>query len=60
MPIYQYKDLEGNTFEIMQSIKDAPLTEHPDTGVPIVKVVVKSSFILKGSGFYNTDYKNKN
>ncbi len=38
MPTYVYELLDkkgngtGKTFEIVQSMKDAPLTKHPDTG----------------------------
>jgi len=30
---------EPATFEIQQSMKDAPLTTHPETGVPVRRVI---------------------
>lgn len=43
MPIYQYEAIlpdgeGGEQFEIFQSMADAPLTQHPETGVPIRRV----------------------
>jgi predicted nucleic acid-binding Zn ribbon protein len=43
MPIYVYEVItkdnsEGETFEIFQSMADAPLTKHPESGVPIRRV----------------------
>ena len=32
------------------------LTEDPETGVPVTKVLHAPSIHFKGSGFYNTDY----
>jgi len=46
MPTYVYgvilsedDDTVGETFEVEQSIKDAPLTHHPVTGQPIRRVM---------------------
>ena len=43
MPIYVYEVItkdnsEGETFEIFQSMADAPLTKHPESGLPIRRV----------------------
>ncbi|MGF1447874.1 MAG: FmdB family transcriptional regulator [Opitutales bacterium] len=43
MPIYTYQVLrsdgsEGETFEIQQSMKDAALTHHPQTGEAVQRV----------------------
>lgn len=58
MPIYEYKRLsDGKIFEVQQSIKDDPLTQCPETGEPVEKVISRSAFHLKGSGWYTTDYK---
>ncbi|MCX6166054.1 MAG: zinc ribbon domain-containing protein [Ignavibacteriae bacterium] len=62
MPTYDYKcDSCNHTFEVMQSIKDEPLTKCPNCGKNKLKKQISSGagFILKGSGFYLTDYKNK-
>jgi hypothetical protein len=45
MATYLYETIptkEGDqavTFEIQQSMKDAPLTRHPETGVPVRRVI---------------------
>lgn len=54
MPIYTYKDNQGNTYEVFQSIKDKPLTHYK--GKKVKRVLSTCSFILKGSGFYKNDY----
>lgn len=39
MPIYIYKDTEGNTFEVHQSMKDEPLSVSPHTGLACKRVI---------------------
>ena len=44
MPMYEYvvirKDgSDGERFEVMQSIHAPPLTEHPETGEPVRRVI---------------------
>jgi len=37
------------TFEVQQSMKDAPLTTHPETGVPVRRVITGGfGFVSKG------------
>lgn len=56
MPTYVYKNLTtGDTFEIQQSIADPALTEHPETGEPVKRVVQPVGIAFKGSGFYVND-----
>ncbi len=48
MVTYVYETLprpgkKPRRFEILQSIKDAPLTKHPETGEPIRRCIVLSS-----------------
>lgn len=58
MPIYEYRrKTDGEIIEVRQSIKDDPLTKCPETGDPVEKIVSRSSFHLKGQGWYTTDYK---
>ena len=58
MPTYVYRREDGTKFEIKQSIKDDPLTECPETGQPVTRIISGSAgLIFKGSGFYETDYK---
>jgi putative FmdB family regulatory protein len=61
MPIYAYKCNDcGHEKEILQKISDAPLTDCPDCGHPsMVKQVTAAGFQLKGSGWYATDFRNK-
>ena len=59
MPIYTYR-CEGcsETFDKRQSFSDAPLTTHETCGGDLRKVLHPAGIVFKGSGFYNTDYKN--
>lgn len=56
MPIYVYKNLKtGDTFEVTQRITEEALTEHPETGDPVKRIVQPVGIAFKGSGFYVTD-----
>ena len=61
MPIYEYacKKCDGE-FEVSQRITDEPLKRHlcPHCGkkTVVTKLISRSSFHLKGSGWYMTDY----
>ncbi len=56
MPTYVYKNLTtGDTFEIKQSMSDPALTEHPETGDPVKRVIQPVGIAFKGSGFYVND-----
>ena len=61
MPIYAYKCADcGHEKEVLQKISDAPLTDCPDCGHPsMAKMVTAAGFQLKGSGWYATDFRNK-
>ena len=62
MPTYEYRcESCGNEIEVLQSMKDAPLTKCPKCGKDTLKKMVSggAGLIFKGSGFYLTDYKNK-
>lgn len=61
MPTYDYKcENCGQTFEIFQSMKDEPLTLCEKCGHQTLKKMVSlpAGLIFKGTGFYQTDYKN--
>ncbi|MCD6319720.1 MAG: zinc ribbon domain-containing protein [Candidatus Desulfofervidaceae bacterium] len=60
MPTYTYQCHGcGKIFEQEQKITDEPLTTCPECGGPVKRVITGGmGFILKGSGFYATDYKN--
>jgi putative FmdB family regulatory protein len=63
MPIYEYQcEACGQVFEATQKMSDPPLKKHPDCKSKKAKKTVKrlissTSFQLKGSGWYVTDYK---
>jgi len=57
MPVYEYRCTKCHRqFEIMQKITDAPLTECSLCGGELKKLITNTSFVLKGSGWYVTDY----
>lgn len=59
MPTYEYKREDGTTFEIRQGINDDALTECPDTGQPVKRIISGGGGVVyKGDGWYVTDYKN--
>src|SRR4051812_40948288 len=55
MPIYVYERPDGSRFEIRQGFNDPRLTEDPETGVPVRRVLQPAPIIFKGSGWYKTD-----
>ena len=59
MPIYEYKCKKcGEVSEFIKSINTNDKTEVcPECGGKAVRIMSQSSFILKGSGWYVTDYK---
>lgn len=60
MPTYDYKCLDcGHTFEEFQRITAEPLTTCPKCKGHVKKLIGAGGVpIFKGSGFYQTDYKN--
>ncbi len=57
MPIYEYACQKcGRHHEIMQKITDQPLTECTECGGRLKKMISNTSFVLKGTGWYATDY----
>lgn len=60
MPTYVYRRPDGTVFEVFQKISDPALTEDPETGVPIQRVISGGAGLqFKGDGFYLTDYARK-
>lgn len=60
MPIYEYKCQKcGKQFEAFQGITDPELKSCKFCKGKVQKLVSLSSFSLKGSGWYVTDYKGK-
>jgi len=59
LPFYEYRRPDGTILEVMQKMTDPPLTEDPETGVPLERVFHPIAVHFKGKGFYNTDYGTK-
>jgi len=61
MPIFEYQCQNcGHTLEILQKINEAPLEICPQCEKKELKKLISAgSFILKGTGWYKTDFKNK-
>jgi putative FmdB family regulatory protein len=59
MPIYEYRCLNGHTFEVIQSMSDDPVETCEVCGAPVERVFHPVAVHFKGSGFYSTDYKGK-
>ncbi len=60
MPTYEYKCLEcGHSFELFQSMSAEPVKECPECGGEVKRLIGPGAGpIFKGTGFYQTDYKN--
>lgn len=57
MPIYEYKCTGCEArHEFIQRFSDKPRTECPDCGGELAKLISSTSFVLKGTGWYVTDY----
>lgn len=57
MPVYEYQcSACGRVEEAFQKISDLPLEACPQCKGQLKKLISQSSFHLKGSGWYVTDY----
>jgi len=59
MPTYLYECDECGRFEEFQKISAEPLKECPECGSKVKRIIGSPGIIFKGSGFYNTDRKDK-
>lgn len=60
MPTYLYKNLEtGEIYELVQSMREEAYTAHPETGVPVKRVLARPGIAFKGGGFHANDYRPK-
>ena len=60
MPKYEYACKScGQHLDVVQSFKDAPLTECPACGGVLRKVFGNIGIAFKGSGFYRTDNRKR-
>jgi len=59
MPLYVYKCNNcEHQFEVRQRFSDEPLTDCPNCGGQIRRVINPVGVVFKGSGFYVTDSRN--
>ena len=57
MPLYEYECQScGRRTEVLQRMDDAPILVCPDCGGPLKKLISRSGFHFKGSGWHVTDY----
>lgn len=59
MPIYEYRCPKCGVFEAMQRITEPSLKKCPTCKSKVERQISRGSFILKGSGWYATDYAKK-
>lgn len=59
MPIYEYRCRQCGDFEVTQKITDRPLARCPGCKGKVKKLISNTSFQLKGTGWYVTDYARK-
>jgi putative FmdB family regulatory protein len=58
MPIYEYQCGScDKMFEKIQKVSEPHMADCPECGAEVQKKVSLSSFALKGTGWYATDYK---
>ena len=56
MPTYEYACSScGHRFDVRQSFTEAPLTDCPQCGATVRRVLFPAGVIFKGSGWYKTD-----
>ncbi|HVN90712.1 MAG TPA: zinc ribbon domain-containing protein [Candidatus Binataceae bacterium] len=56
MPIYEYKCDKCGVFEVTQRITENALKKCPTCKSKVERIISNTSFVLKGSGWYITDY----
>ncbi|MBF0337141.1 MAG: zinc ribbon domain-containing protein [Nitrospirae bacterium] len=60
MPIYEFECTTcKRTQEMLQKVNDTPVSVCPECGGQMRKLISPTSFVLKGEGWYVTDYPSK-
>ena len=59
MPIYEYKCPKCGEFEVTQRITEDALKKCPTCKSKVERLLSRTSFVLKGTGWYATDYASK-
>ena len=57
MPTYEYRCSKcQKEFEVFQKITDDPVKKCTECGGSVERLIAATNFILKGSGWYKSDY----
>lgn len=57
MPLYEYRcDACEHQFEVIQSFSAKPIRKCEKCGGRVQKLISRAGFVLKGGGWYKTDY----
>ncbi|MCK4591718.1 MAG: zinc ribbon domain-containing protein [Candidatus Latescibacteria bacterium] len=60
MPIYEYEcEKCGHRVERFQNFQDEEVKTCEKCGGPVRRLISRTAFVLKGSGWYLTDYPSK-
>ena len=60
MPTYEYKCPDGHHFELFQKMSEEPRASCPTCGLESERLLSGGAgFLLKGNGFYATDYRSE-
>ncbi|MGB9887476.1 MAG: FmdB family zinc ribbon protein [Moorellales bacterium] len=60
MPAYDYRCERCGVFEVQQRITELPLTNCPNCGGPVKRLLSRNICVLyKGSGWHCTDYRSQ-
>lgn len=60
MPIYEYEcDGCHSVFEVRQKVSDPAPEQHSCGSTEVRRILSATSFVLKGTGWYATDYGNR-
>lgn len=59
MPIYEYKCPKCGVVEVMQRITEPALKKCPTCKSKVERLISLGSFVLKGTGWYASDYGKK-
>lgn len=57
MPMYEYRcEACQKQFEVRQKFSDPPVSDCPDCGGAVAKLISATAFALKGGGWYKENY----
>jgi putative FmdB family regulatory protein len=59
MPTYEYSCTSCGTFDMEQRITERPLSTCDKCGGPVQRLISRSSFALRGGGWYADGYSSK-